>query len=149
VPHLEVLIANFAILLEAAGVRSNHAVPVEALNLAKDVEELTAAFDDAALDPVVRDIAKRHLTVLATLLRHMPIFGMEAALATYFELVVRLRRASTNTSEESQKAAKPLMERLQNLREAFEAVDKVWNIGVRWIGAAKGVGGLLLTYIPH
>jgi transposase-like protein len=62
---------------------------------------------------------------------------------------IRLRRAGTNTSEESQKAAKPLFEKLESLKEKFETIDKIWNIGVKWIGAGKGVGALLLTFIPH
>lgn len=148
-PHIEVLIANFAIILEAAGVESSPKIPQEARELAEEIDSLIGAFEDPALDPVIRDIGRRHLATLSTLLRHIPIFGLEAALSVYFEMVVRLRRASVNTSEESQKAAKPIMEKLQGLREKFETVDKLWNIGAKWVGAAKGVGSLLLTYIPH
>jgi hypothetical protein len=149
IPHIEVLIGNFAILLDASGIDSKQPIPQEAVDLANEVDALSGEFDDESLDPVLRDIAKRHLATLSTLLRHVPIFGLEAALATYFELVIRLRRAGTNTSEESQKAAKPLFEKLESLKEKFETIDKIWNIGVKWIGAGKGVGALLLTFIPH
>ena len=146
--NLEGPISNFVLLLGMAGVNDRNEVPPEAEELAKEVEEMIKQFDDEAIDPVIRDIAKRHLATLSTLLRNIPIFGLEAALATYFEMIILLRRAATNTSKESKAATKPLMERIEGWRKSLEAIDEVWNIGARWIGAAKGVGALLLSYIP-
>lgn len=145
--NIEGPISNFVMHLSMAGVSERHKVPPEAVEFAKEVEAMMAQFDDAALDPVIRDIAKRHLATLATLLRNIPIFGVEAAMAAYFEMIILLRRASVNTSKESKSKTTALFETLETWRDRFETIDKLWNIGVRWVGGAAGAGALLLQHL--
>jgi hypothetical protein len=70
-------ISNIVILLSSANVDTQNRSPLEAEELVREVEEVNKLFDDPEIDPVVRDVAKRHLLILATLLRHIPVFGLE------------------------------------------------------------------------
>ena len=140
--NLSGAIANFVILLSASGVETQPQPPEEAIDLAKEVEDLMPEFDSPDLDPVVRELAKRHLQILATMLRHVPVFGLEAALATYFELVLKVRRADANTGEKQKKAVEPLMDKINGWQQKLAALDKAWNQGARWL--TRGKSGLAL-----
>lgn len=140
-------ISSIVILLSASGIETNTHAPQEAVELASQVEGLMGDFESDALDPLVRDLARQHLQILATLLRHIPVFGLEAAMASYFELVIKIRRADANTSEEQKKAVEPLMEKLNGLQKGLGTLDKIWNEGARWIARGK-VGLALLGFIP-
>ncbi len=130
VPDPASAISNFVILLSFAGV-DERGTPEEANDLAQDVDDAIKSFFAADIDPLARDIAVKHLTALATLLRHIPIFGLEAAMSTYFELMARLRRAEAGASPESRAASSPIWETLKSWGERFDAIDKVWNVGAR------------------
>jgi hypothetical protein len=129
--------------LSAGGVETETPVPEEAVELAAEVEALVKAVDELKLDPIVADIAKRHLQILSTMLRHVNVFGLEAALATYFDLVFKLRRADASTSHEEQEAAKPLIEKIDGLQKKLGILDKLWNHSAKWITRARGESRLL------
>jgi hypothetical protein len=135
-------ISNLVILLSASGFQTATVTPPEASDLAKEVEELMNSFGDAALDPLVRATAQQHLQILATMLRHLPIFGMEAAMATYFELMLKVKRADANTSDEQKEAAKPFMEKIGALGDGISKTEKAWTAGARLIGHAKSAAVL-------
>jgi len=122
--------------------------PSEAVDFAREVDEFVVRFEDDALDPVVRDIAKKHMVILATLIRHVPIFGLEAALSTYFDLVLKLRRADSQSSEQSKGALDRLIGTVTTWGERIQSLDKMMNAGANLIDRAKPAGHLL-QYIPH
>jgi hypothetical protein len=140
-------IANLVILLSALGINTNPETPAEAIDLIKEIETMMASFDDTTLDPAVRDIGKRHMAVLATLLRHIPIFGLEAALTTYFELVMKLRRADIGTTEASHTKLQSLFAGMKNWGDRLGSLDRLWNSGAKLIEHAESSG--LLTYLPE
>lgn len=140
-------ISNFVILLDASGSEAPPPPP-DAANLAEEVDRLVDEFDDPEIDPVVRDVAKKHLAVLATLLRHIPIFGAEAALVSYFELLMKLRRADVDTSPEAKKKAKPLWEKIEKWSTRISAIDKAVNSGASLANNANKATALL-DYIPN
>lgn len=140
-------IANFVILLSAMHIETDPQSAQEAEDLAKEVDALRDAFNDEGLDPLVRSTAKKHLEILATLLRHIPVFGLEAALVTYFELITKLRRADIHTSEKSKSKLNPLFDRINEWGKRLKAMDDTWNSGARWVSRAGKAGGELLTYL--
>jgi hypothetical protein len=146
VPDVAGAISNLVILLSASGIETQARTPKEAEDLAKEVEGLIQAFDDPGLDPVVRDLGKQHLQILATMLRHVSIFGVEAAMATYFELVIKVRRADANTTPEQKAATSPLMDKINGWGKALTALDKAYNQGARWFARGK-IGLALLGFI--
>jgi hypothetical protein len=146
-PEIEGAIANFVILLSAAGIIEAPAVPPEADEIIAEIEAVMAAFEDPQIDPAVRDVAKRHLLILATLLRHIPVFGIEAAMGSYFDLMMKIRRADIETSEESQKKTSSLWDKMGTWSGRFDTIDKLWNHGARLIGQAEKLPNLL-AYIP-
>lgn len=140
-------ISNLVILLSAAGLMLQDAELDEALNLAKEVEELIEKFDDPALDPVVREIAKKHLATLAMLLRHIPIFGLESAMQAYFELMMKLRRANSKSSTKSQNNMSSVLEILKSWGDRIKSLDEYYNSSANMIDRAGNVIPLL-QYIP-
>lgn len=140
-------ISSIVILLSAAGIAVHSDDPKEAQDLAAEIDKFQNAFNDSALDPVVRDVAKKHMAALATLLRHVPIFGLEAALSSYFELVMRLRRVDAHSTPEAKEALEPLMGQVKTWGERLGAIDEAINKGANLLDRVKGAGHLL-QYVP-
>jgi hypothetical protein len=143
---VSVAISSVKILLQSGGLSVGSETPEDAVELAKQVEELMNAFNDGDLDPNVREIAKRHLQILATMLRHLPIFGLEAAMTTYFELVLRVKRANEASGASQKAAAKPLLERIKSVGATMKSWDDMWTVAVKWIGIGKAGAKLLGLY---
>lgn len=142
-------VSSLVILLSALGIPTDLPIPSEAGELIAEIEGMIIEFDDQSLDPVVRDLAKRHLAILSTFLRHIPIFGIEGALVTYFEMMMKIRRGDIKASDASHSKLAGLFGRMATWGERLTAIDKLWNSGARLIEHANnGIGGLL-NYIPH
>jgi hypothetical protein len=146
-PAVPTYISSLVILLSAAGIDTKQQTPKDASNLADEINQFQKAFDDSSLDPVVRDVAKKHMEALATLLRHVPIFGLEAALTSYFELVMRLRRVDAQSTPEAKKALEPLMGEVKVWGERLGAIDDAINKGATLLERVKSAGHLL-QYVP-
>lgn len=141
-------ITNLVILLSALGLEADRPNPPEANDLVADIADMMAAFENFEIDPAVRDVAKRHLQTLSTLLQNVPIFGLEAALSAYFEMVTRLRRADIDTSEKSHAKVVDLFDKIKSWGDKLSTLDKTWNAGAKLLGHADKAQGLL-EYLPH
>lgn len=142
-------ISNLVILLSASGVKTTPDAPQEAIDLAKEIEEFMSAFEDGALDPLVRETAKQHLQILATMLRHLTVFGIEAAMATYFELLLKMKAADASTTKDQKAAAKPIMERIGGFMEGLKKADEASKAGIGLIGHAKSAAVLFGLLPPN
>lgn len=140
-------ISNLVILLSAAGIPTRAEIPKEAIDLAQEIDEFTKSFNDPQLDPVVREIALKHMAVLSTLIRHIPVFGLEAAITAYFELMMKLRRADSKSSEASKGALDRVIDTVKGWGERMEKVDKAMNAGANLLSRAEGLTPLL-SYLP-
>jgi len=141
-------ISNFVILLSASGIGESARQLPEVSDLVREITETMTLFDDPAIDPAVRDVAKRHLQILSTLLQHIPIFGLEAALTSYFELMMKVRRTDSGSSETSHAKTASIWARMTTWGERFDSIDKIINGAVRLGDTAdKAIG--LLDYIPR
>lgn len=141
-------ISSFVILLDAAGIPEPSGVPEEASELILDINKILSAINDPELDPVVRSVAEKHLLILATFLKHIPVFGLEGAMTSYFELMTRIRRAEVGSSPEAKAKFEPVWKAMTRWSERLGSIDKVWNAGARVIQHADKATGLL-DYIPH
>lgn len=139
-------VSNFAILLSAINVSSGPETPQEAKDIIKDINELMGAFEDEAIDPILRDVAKKHLATLSTLLQHVPIFGIEAALTAYFDMVMKLRRAETKAGPATKGKMDKLWGELKKMSDRLGVLDKLFNQGARALEKANESG--LLEYLP-
>ncbi len=140
-------ISNLVILLSAAGISVNQSAPPEATDLAKEVDALAEQFNDTSLDPVIRELARKHLATLATLIRHIPIFGLEASLQAYFELIMKLRRADSKSTPESKSNLDKLMEPIKSWGERLQTLDGIINTGANLLDRASKAAPIL-QYIP-
>jgi hypothetical protein len=117
-PTLDSSITMFAILSSAAGLPGvGGDQPAQVKELLADIDALVATIDAAGLDPLVHETAMRHLRALDALLRNIDAFGVDGAMAAYFELVVRLKRV--------EKAATP---------STVAKLAKIWPEIERWAG---------------
>lgn len=140
-------ISNFVILLSASGIAIAEELPKEAKDLAAEIDEFSTKFDDLQLDPLVREIARKHLTILATLIRHIPVFGLEAALQSYFELTLKLRRADSKSSEQAKGKLDDLMGALKTWGERLKSLDDAVNTGASLLNRGQAMAPLL-QYFP-
>jgi hypothetical protein len=145
-PALDSSISQFAILISAWGMPSGVADTALINSLVSDMEALLAEINGLGLDPAVERVAKRHIAVLLSLLRNVDALGPDAALAAYYELVVRLRRAeATSSSATSEKAQAGFWDRVKTwcagLTTLSDGVDK----GLALIAKAEKLAPLL----PH
>lgn len=140
-------ISNFVILLSSAGFPVSHSTPKEADDLASEIDAFLSKFDDEKLDPVVRQIAKKHMALLSMLLRHIPIFGLEPAMQTYFEMVMKMRRADSKSSEDSKTALNTVLSVVKTWKDRIISLDEVVNSGASLLERAQ-VLTPLLQYLP-
>jgi len=140
-------ISNFVILLSASGISESTALPEDLSNLIREIADTMTLFDDATIDPAVRDVAKRHLQILSTLLQHIPIFGLEAALTSYFELMMKVRRTDSGSSEASHAKTAPIWDKMKAWGSRLDSIDKLINGAVKLGDKAQKAAGLL-DYIP-
>jgi len=137
-------IALLAVLLSSQNVEEQRASPPEIDELLAEINELQGALTDEDLDPLVRETAQRHLNVLSTLLRQIPILGLEAALTAYFALLMKIRRSDIDTSPKSRDKLKPIWATIEGWGAKLASIDKVWNVGARLAHVKRAQQ--LLTY---
>lgn len=130
-PDINGSISSLVILLSAMKISPNLETPAEAVDLANEVDELIATIEGAGLDPVTANIARRHLTMLATLLRHIPVFGLEAALLTYFELMMAMNNSMGRSREPQTEEAAGFWEVLKSWKDRFSDIEELWNKGTK------------------
>ena len=140
-------VSNLVILLSASGISLETDIPDDARDLASEIDQFANAFDDDLLDPVVREIAKKHMAVLATLIRHIPIFGLEPALQSYFELMLKLRRADGKSSNDAKGRLDGAMDTFKKWGERLKSLDDVINTGSNLLTRGQSLTPLL-QYIP-
>lgn len=147
VPDLRAAISNMVILLSALGLDSNPTNPPEIKDLQKQIDEVLSAFDDAEIDPVLKDVAKRHLGILSVMLSHVHVFGTESALTAYFELMLKIRRSDIGSSEKSHKKVRPIFQKIKDWGDILTAIDKAWNSGAKLLTKADKAKDLL-NHLP-
>lgn len=138
-------ISNFSILTSATGLTAAPETD-EVASLIESIEALRERFSDEIDDPVVRETAKRHINVLLTFLKNIDAFGVDAAMAAYAELTIRLHRAGSTTKSEQTKASlKNLWPEVERWAGRLAIIDQAYNSGQSLLGHA----GELLSLLPH
>jgi hypothetical protein len=145
-PALDSSLAMFAIFA------SKHAAPAEppqeALDLAAEIEAMAKKIEADDLDPLVKEIAVRHLRALAIMLRYVQAFGVDAALVAYSELLVRLRRAERTATEDTREkmgavwpVIKTWLDRLRDVDRALSAGQDLLEYGKEGLGLLADLTG--------
>lgn len=119
--------------------------PEEVDDLIAEIGEIIRIFENQEFDPDVRLVARRHMMILQSLLRHIPIFGIEAALSVYFEMMLKVRRADVGSGTASAEQTKSAWETMKTWGERLTSIEKIYTVGAKLVGKANDVG--LLTYI--
>lgn len=142
-PRLDSAITTFSILADAVGIPSA-SQPAEAKQLIDDIERLRANISGSALDPAVKETALQHLGALDSLLRNLDAFGVDAAMAAYTELVLRLSRTSSRASETSVAELAKYWPEIERWAGRLAIIDQAINHGTGLIGHA----GKIISMLP-
>jgi hypothetical protein len=145
-PQIDSAIAQFSLLTAGLGLQQPNK-PSELDDLIREIEEVLTSFGDGSVDAAVADTARKHLQVLLTLLRNVEILGVDAALAAYFELVVRLRRAESHASPPTREKLKALWPKIEQWTGRLTIIEKALESGTTLFGKAGDFGQQLLTHL--
>ncbi|WP_147454257.1 hypothetical protein [Sphingomonas sp. PP-F2F-G114-C0414] len=149
---LRVYVGYISMALLAVGAQPKVEHIPEADDLASEIDNFSASIDWSGVDPAVVEILKKKMAALATLLRHIPVFGMEAALETYWSLVFSVSRAKADAvaPKEASKADEPKKSLLVKLGEwlsRLTQIDQALEAGTKLIEHA-GDAAKLLEHLP-
>ncbi|HLZ75454.1 hypothetical protein [Phenylobacterium sp.] len=129
---LPTLVSSIALFATFAGSQARPSdPPKEALDLVVEVEAMIAKLGAARLDPLVHEIAIRHLRVLVILLKNVQAFGVDSATVAYSELIVRLRRAVHASGPDTEKKMRGVWPTLKTWWSRLEALDNEFRSG--WV----------------
>lgn len=143
-PDVSGMITTIAVVTEASGVEPQAEQSEEADSLIRSIEETIAALDPD-MDPILRDIAIRHMQVLVAMLQNLRIFGSEIAYTAYFELLKKIERADAFSSDTDREKAKPFIDRIKGWGEVMASIQKIWDAGSGIITA----GAKLVPLLSH
>lgn len=146
-PTLDSAISNFAILVSATGGMFKSKDRSELDALTADVDQMIGTFQSSTIDPIIRDTAIRHLVIFRTLLGNVDSLGVDSAMAAYFELVVRLRRAETAASQTGKEEVKGIWSKIENWLGRLNSINKGLNDGAGLLSHFESVPSLL-EYLP-
>lgn len=146
-PQLDASISSFAILESVSNISRAPEDLSELVELIGEIEKIAAAFEDAGIDPLVRDTAKKHLHVLLTLLKNVDALGVDAAMVAYAELVIRLRRVDATASETARAKTAKVWPVIEKWLGRLAIIDKALNSGQGLLEQAHGLGQVLLNHL--
>lgn len=147
-PALESSLASFAILASATGVGKSQPNVKELDDILADIEALNATLGETDVDPLVRDVALKHLAILKALLSNVDAFGTDAAIAAYWELVVRLRRAESGASESTKEKLKKIWPKLEQWAGRLTIIEQAMNSGASILSDFSWTAQNLLQHLP-
>ena len=133
-PQIDGSITQFAILVSVAGLDEPNPVSAEIDELVAEIVSIEKAISEAGVSPAVAEVARRHLHVLKTLLQNVDALGIDAALAAYDELVIRLRRVDEKADPGTHK----------KMRKVWPMIEK-WSGRLAVIHAGLSHGSGMIT----
>lgn len=132
-PAIESAITNFAILKNQVGVQ----IPQEFFEKKKSLlEELQQFIIDAEgfdLDDRLKDVVKREIRMLIALLHNAEAVGVEAALASYAQLLIKIRNRIDPKNENQKNESIKLWDKIMSWSERLDALMKLYDAGQRML----------------
>lgn len=147
-PALESSLSSFAILASATGVGKSPPRVKEVDEILGEIDQLNETLGTTDVDPLVKDIALKHLTVLKALLSNIEAFGTDSAIAAYYELVIRLRRAEKGASDETKTTLKKVWPKIEQWAGRLTIIEQAMNSGASILSDFSETAQNLLQYIP-
>jgi hypothetical protein len=143
IPQIDASISQLSFLVGNYGLSDNRRPP-EADALVESIEQIIGAIDEAGVEPRVAEVARKHLHVLATLLRNVEVLGVDAAMAAYLELIIRLKRELDTAPAETRKTFAKLWPEIERWAGRIAIIEKAIENGGVLLHKAEGVVQLLL-----
>lgn len=146
-PALDAALSSFAILASATGVGDPLPRVAELSDILTDIEQLNELFNDPEIDPLVRETALKHLAVLAALLNNVEAFGVDSAIAAYWEMVIRLKRAEKNATEDTKEKLKKVWPKIEQWAGRLTIIEQAMNAGTSILSDFSAAAQTLLPHL--
>lgn len=143
-PQIDASVAQLAILTSRYNLGDGRQ-PEEANSLADAVEAMARDIAEAELDRRVTEVASKHLHLLATLLRNVQVMGVDAAMAAYLELLIRLRRELETAPPETKAKFQKLWPEFERWAGRIAVIEKAIEHGGTLLNKAEGAVQFLLS----
>lgn len=147
-PQIDGSIAQFAILVSMAGLDEPNPASSEIGELMTEIDAIEETISQSGFDPAVSEVAKRHLHVLKTLLQNVDALGIDAALAAYDELVIRLRRAEAKADPDTREKMKKVWPTIEKWSGRLAVIHAALSHGSGLISGAFTAAKNLLGWTP-
>lgn len=142
-PALDASLSQFAILVSIVGRGPDLKSSKDLASIIKEVEKLYQSLLKSEMDVGVRDLARKQLHILLTLLRNLEVMGVEAAMAAYAELFIRLRTATASASEQTKAEVAKFWPTIEGWSKRLGAIQKLYAAGVAIVGYGKPLLALI------
>ena len=143
IPALDPAITNFAIISSLSSSTQPDSLSQTINNLIRDIDELADSAKACQMDQVLRDTIVRNLVILATMLRNVEAVGIDGAVTSYFDLLVRVRRSEKSASNESKKSMHGFWPAINSLGEKIGKISGLLEAGMKLISYAEKLPNLL------
>lgn len=134
IPHLAASLSGFrmfVLALESDVLISDNP---EIKSIIAEIVDLQAKLGSSDVDRFVRETAQRHLHILHSLLVNVDAFGIDSAMAAYFEMVVRIQKAEKIASDTSRNTMKGFWPFMKKWGDRLKSVDDAASVGVKLVG---------------
>lgn len=128
-PDLDPAITNFAILVSMTDTNLSDQANSEISDFIKEIEALKNTIDKSELDPVLKEIVKRHLSVLISALNNVETIGLEIAIGSYADLLARLANEIKVRNDDQSEAGKNIWDQIKKWSERIQSIQDLIDSG--------------------
>ena len=98
--------------------------------LIDDLKLFIGELSNLDLDDRLRDAARRQISLIIALLKNAEAVGVEAALASYYEMVIKLRNRFAQENDEGEDSSK-FWSTVRSWSERFDSLSKLYDVAQR------------------
>ena len=135
IPSLDSAITNFAIVTSSLDIDVSTDALNDILKFTEELDEFLDSIHEFDLSDSLRETASRHILVLAAMLRNVQAVGFDAALASYYEMLLALRKERPAEPDNESKAT------------GFWDQLKLWGGRLETISKVMETAGAAIPYI--
>ncbi len=128
-PAIDSSITNFAVITSAIDFEISDQFKAERDSFVVELEKFLEEMADFAIDERLKDTARRQISLLIALLKNAEAVGVEAALTSYWELVIKVRNRSVGSDEAQEGDKSKLWDAITSWSERLDSLSKIYDVG--------------------
>ncbi len=128
IPSIDSAISNFAIITSMIDAEVPEEFYAERDSFVREIEAFLNEVDGYEIDERLKDTTKRQIALLVALLKNAEAVGVEAALSSYWELVIKVRNRASTPEENQREDTTKIWDRITSWSERIEALSKLYDV---------------------